>query len=280
MEVYIEYALIENFCVDLSILYLALKGARLSVRKSRLILSAVFGACFAVIFPFLTVLGEVVCGVLKALYPLFLCFVAFDRKDMKGGGRYALFALFFYLVSFAFAGGTYAFCAVFNVSYALGNGLLTQAPIGLLFSAFVGVGALLLSLFKRLYERREKLRFIYPCEISVNGKTLKTKGFVDSGNVVKKEGKPVCFLSAELFFELFGAESFSDIFEEMAVTTVAGAKKIKLAKLDEIKIYCGKVPNIIKKPYCSPSYTFRAREYKVLLGAWALQGENGEQTEV
>jgi hypothetical protein len=138
----------------------------------------------------------------------------------------------------------------------------------------VGVGVGVEWIIKKLYARRGQVRFVYPCEVFVGGKSLRINGLIDSGNLAQKDGNPVCFLSSECFFELFGAESFSLPFEEMAVTSVSGERKIKLVKLDEIKIYCGKTPNIIKQPYCSPSYTFRAREYKILLGAWALGGEN------
>ena len=274
MEIYIEYALIENFCMDCALLYLALKCVKLPVRRIKLFVSAFLGACFAVAFPFFSGFGKGATTLLKATFPLFLCAVAFDRKNAKGGGRYAAFALCFYLLSFAFAGGVYAFCALFSVPYAYGEGIIVQAPVGLVFSGTVGVGALCCSLVKRLYERGKRLRFVYPCEVSANGRSLRINGLIDSGNVAQKNGSPVCFLSSECFFELFGAESFSLPFEEMAVASVSGEKKIKLVKLDEIKIYCGKTPNIIKQPYCSPSYTFRAREYKILLGAWALDGEN------
>ena len=115
-------------------------------------------------------------------------------------------------------------------------------------------------------------KFLYPCEIFYQGRRVKTVGFVDSGNVARKDGTPICFLSAELFFELFQEESFTLLMEEVAVTSLAGEKKIKIAKVDEIRIYFGEKTNIIKNPYCSRGYAFGTREYKLLLGSWATEG--------
>ena len=53
VEVYIEYAIVENFILDGLLLYLSFKTVRLPISKPRLLLAALFGSVFAVLFPLL-----------------------------------------------------------------------------------------------------------------------------------------------------------------------------------------------------------------------------------
>ncbi len=272
MEIYVEYALIENFCVDLALLFLSRKISKLPIKKRWLFLGATLGAIFAVCYPFLALLiGKNLVNLLKAVFPLLICRAGFGGQFSKNErGRYALNVISFYALSFAFAGGVYAVCGIFNIDYALGDGLFVGAPVGLTFAVGVGIFTLIIELCKRVYRRRKQTRFIYPCELAFGDKRIKTDGFVDSGNVAKRDGRPVCFVSVEILFALFGEDLFGSVADEMAIATVAGGKKIKLFFLDEIRIYCDGETNIISKPYCAVNSTLGTRDYQVLLGAWAL----------
>lgn len=273
MEIYVEYALIENFTLDFAIGYLACLFSKTPIRGKGLLLGSVFGSLFAVTYPILNVYAGVLSKIILFFFPFLFCICCFGGKvKKKDRGRYALNVFSFYVVSFVFAGGTYAVCSMFSIPYAQNGVLFVGAPLGLTFSALVGMSALCVAFIKRVYKRKSRTEFIYPCALTLNGKTVRADGFVDSGNVAYKDGKPVCFVSADLFFEIVGVAWQSIATEELAVTTVAGEKKIKIFFLDEIKIYCDGKENIISKPYCAVKNLTGAREYKVLLGAWALDG--------
>ena len=99
MEIYVEYALIENFLVDGALLYLAMSAAKQPICLWRLALSAFAGAAFALVFPLLSLppwLGYL----LKFLVGALLCVIALKRQ--KSWGRYALTVLLFYALSFCF----------------------------------------------------------------------------------------------------------------------------------------------------------------------------------
>ena len=53
MEIYIEYALAENFLLDAMLLWLAMKAAKQEISLWRIVLAAAIGAAFAVAFPLL-----------------------------------------------------------------------------------------------------------------------------------------------------------------------------------------------------------------------------------
>ena len=259
--------------MDIALLFLSRKVVKLPCKSSCLIFGGALGGAFAVAYPFLALfLGETLAILLKTTFPLAICMVGFGAKINKNEwSRYALNVISFYALSFVFAGGVYAVCGLFNIDYALGDGIFIGAPLGLTFAVGVGVFVFMFKLSKRIYRRKKQTRFIYPCELVLGDKRVRADGFVDSGNVAKREGRPVCFASVEIIFSLLGEDVFGAADDEMAITTVAGDKKIKLFFLDEIKIYCDGETNIISKPYCAVNSMLGTREYQVLLGAWALQ---------
>ena len=271
MEIYVEYAFLENFLLDTALCYLALKLSKSKVKGAGLALGGGVGGAFAIGYPLLKAYLSWLAFVLRIGLPFLICLCAFDGRILpKEWGRYALCVLSFYLLSFAFAGGAYAVCGLFGIAYAYGDGVFVGVPIGVCFAVFVGVFVLFRWFYKGVYKRKNAIRFIYPCELKLGGKVVCADGFVDSGNVARKEGKPVCFVTADLFFELVGADFTSLATEELAVTTVSGRTKIKIFFLDEIKIYYDGKTNIITKPYCGVKPLSGTRAYKVLLGAWAL----------
>ena len=100
MEIYIEYALAENFLLDAMLLWLAMKAAKQEISLWRIVLAAAIGAAFAVAFPLLKT-GKTIAYILKFSVGALLCLVAVKGK---GIGRYALTALLFFGFSFALGG--------------------------------------------------------------------------------------------------------------------------------------------------------------------------------
>ena len=91
MEIYIEYAFIENFALDATLCYLSFKLLRLPIRKGFIALSAVIGAIFAVLYPFLSIfaLTQGISFIFKLGFPFLACFLGFGCKIRKNDrGRY------------------------------------------------------------------------------------------------------------------------------------------------------------------------------------------------
>ena len=104
MEIYIEYALAENFLLDAMLLWLSLKAAKQKIIFWRIALASVLGAVFAVVFPLLDV-GKAFAYILKFAVGILICLIAVNGK---GIGRYALTALLFFGFSFALGGALLA----------------------------------------------------------------------------------------------------------------------------------------------------------------------------
>lgn len=259
MEVYIEYAFLQNFLFDGALLFLALKGAKVEIQWKLLLLSAALGALFALLFP-LFAFNDVLSLLLKLVAGLLICLIPSRLKTKKQRGRYALTVCFFFIFSFGFGGALLA---------VLQSAEERTSPF------LVLLGFLLLSCFslvfvEKMYKKRAIHAFLYDC-VLINGETeVKAQGFLDSGNLATKKGVPVCFLSPDLFYDLIGQQMFFEkeagqVRDEMCVQTIVGVEVLPLYK-GEISIKKGR-ESIRKEVYFALSKNSISKEYALLLNA-------------
>lgn len=279
MVVYVEYALIENFAVDFTLLYLTDKLIKGKGVLWRILLAAFLGGVFAVVFPVLR-LKTPVSQTVKILCPFLLCAVAFLKKrggqgsvqGKKGVYRYLFSVLAFFLLSFAYAGGLIAFFYITKEPYYVGDGgyLISKIPVGVAVFGLLVFLLLLKAFFKWVYQRKLAVKHIYPCMITVGEKAEKTDCFVDSGNLVKVNGVPVCFVSALIFYAL-RLQVKEENACKITVQTVNGERQINAYPADEMVIYLDGHENRIEKVYFALSKQLIGREYEILVGSWATE---------
>lgn len=260
MEVYIEYAFLQNFLFDGALLFLALKGAKVEIKWKLLLLSAALGALFALLFP-LFAFNDVLSLFLKLAVGLLICLIPSRLKTKKQRGRYALTVCFFFIFSFGFGGALLA---------------VLQSAEGERASPFlILLGFLLLSCFslvfvEKMYKKRAIHAFLYDC-VLINGETeVKAQGFLDSGNLATKNGVPVCFLAPDLFYDLIGQQLFfkkeeGQVCDEICVQTIGGVEVLPLYK-GEISIQ-KRGESIRKEVYFALSKNSISKEYALLLNA-------------
>ena len=261
MEIYIEYAFLQNFILDGALIWLSCQATKTPLHRGRWAFSALFGAVFAIVYPLLR-LPSLLGMVLKISAGLLLCLLAVGSlKRKKEWNRYALFTACFFALSFLFGG---ALNGVTQGSNTKGvREVLT--PLG-----FAVLSIFCVCLFGKLYKKRTVWRCMYDCAITNGAKAIQLQGFFDSGNTATKRGVPICFVSPEIVYELWGDETlFSDkgtgqVCDEVCITTISGAKKVCVYKGGlEIKID-GKVRKI-KEVYFAPSRNIISREYSMIL---------------
>lgn len=249
MVVYVELAFLQNFLLDGLLLWLALQSARVKISKKRLFFSAFLGGVFALIFPFLT-LWEWALGILKIAVGLLLVLVSFGRiKGKNEWGRYAFTSVCFFGLTFVFAGGISAFWGEKASPWYAVLGFLLLTPA-------------VFCLIKAFYAKKRREKYVYECKIIKNGKIFPLFGFFDSGNQAEKNGLPVCFLSPDTAFDIFGAEMLErggQVCDEIAITTMSGEKKLPIY-LGELEIEGRK-----KEVYFAISANMLSRGYKLLL---------------
>lgn len=255
MTAYIEYVFLENFLLDGLLLFGAQRFTKTRVRWARTVCSAGLGGGYALLSPFLR-LSVFLNWVLKFCVGAVLCLCAYGRiTTKKQWGRYAFFLSAFLLFTFVVAG--------FLLSVY--DGLSQKPPfLAVLCAVVVGVGVV--ELFWTVHrKKRKRYAYIYDCCV-VGEKQIKTRGYLDSGNLAKKDGLPVCFLSPLLFYEAF---SHTDVGEKTVITTVAGQKEIWVYKGKVVLRLDGK--NVLREVYFSPSKHIVLREYELILPAYIIE---------
>jgi hypothetical protein len=133
-----------------------------------------------------------------------------------------------------------------------------------------------------LYARRLAHKYVYACNAVFEEKLIKTSGFLDSGNRAVKDGIPVCFISPEILFHLYGEEAMykektgGQVCDEMEIKTVSGAKKVALYKGKlQIKREFGK--DMEKQVYFAVSANILSREYKIILNSHIFDDGAGKE---
>ena len=254
MVVYIEYAFAQNFLLDGALLWLSFFAARQKIRLRNLLFAGIVGAIFALVFPLLY-LPQILLTLLKLFVGVLLCLIAYGKlKTKKDGGRYALICALFLLFTFCVGG---ALTALFENTPPL----VYITPLALLILHFLTV------VIRKIYQKRTVHRFLYPCIICYKQKQTHVTGFYDSGNLAIHKGLPVCFLSPDIFYDIFGDEilqkSVGQVCDEVAFSTLLGQKK-QCAACAELLI----VDNQERyKVYFASSTNMLKREYPLLLSA-------------
>lgn len=260
MVVYIEYALLENFLYDCVLLRLAFFASREKTKWLKIALSALLGSVFAVLCPFI-VLPSALFLLLKIGVGALLCMLCFGRlKTKKEWGRYAFTVLCFYFLTFGYGGAL--------LSFSHGKGATPQR----VFVGFFCVSAGAIICIQKLYQKRALHAFIYPCTLSAGQNSVAVSGYYDSGNTATKNGMPICFVSPDALYALFGEQWLTDGGtgrDETEIRTLSGVQKVTLYQ-GEITVKTPRGEIAKSGVYFAPSKNMITREYKVLLHAGIL----------
>ena len=232
MNVYVEYALAENFCMDFVLLYAAKCVTKNRAGMGRICIASSLGAAFAVVFPLLGLNGFAAAAV-KLVFGAAMCLVAgrFSR-DASCFAYIGDFAAF----TFALGGALVALFSLTGTEYAEGGGvLISRVPVGIpLFFALA-----LLVAARRVASRFTKYnsKISVVCHIYAGKYHVSVPAFFDSGNRVYRFGSPVSVLPRAAAKQLVDVARINTF---VSVHTVAGDKKLPVFVADKVKIDCGK----------------------------------------
>lgn len=227
MEVYIELAIAENFCMDFTLLYAAKVASGNRAGIKRIALASAFGACFAVVMP-LFGLNAALSVVVKVVAGLLMCLVAGRFASFLG---YLKFSGIFLAVCALTGGALIGIFSLAGVDYAEGGGyVLSSVPIGIpLFFALVSlVGA------RRLYAKLKRSDCAEVlCRIFNGENFVELKGFYDSGNKVYAGGEPVSVIPESAARKI---TDLSRINGGVKIHTVTGSRLMPVFTADRIEI--------------------------------------------
>lgn len=237
MQVYVELAVIENFCMDFTLLYSAKIAVKNLARVRRVALGAALGAAFATVFP-LFGLSAVWSAVVKVASGLLICLTSGRFKGIKS---YLKFTFAFFVFTAILGGALIGVFSLTGLDYSAGQGyMLSSVPIGIpLFCAL-----LLIIGARKLAARLQKNRKdTVTVRIFSDGAQAEVKGFFDSGNKVYSKGAPVSILPEEVAKKLIDENRIKD---GVKIHTVAGSKIIKIFTADRVEIDTGERTDVVR----------------------------------
>lgn len=233
MTVYVEYVLIDNFIIDYLLLRCAFMISGYQTSKKRLILCSLIASLFSLLFPLIN-FSAVPLTILKFSFGAFIVSVSGKFVTFK---QYLVTLTCFFIVTFLTGG------AIIGVYSLIGVKEFSEWMV-----AFCFIPVYLLSFaFKKFlsyfYKRRTTMSLIYEVEIENEGKTVKTKGFLDTGNSLYDRLDPVIVCEKDLFIKIMGFNDFSKL-RKITVNTANGKSDNFCIIIEKIKIFDGSNENI------------------------------------
>ncbi|MCQ2387994.1 MAG: sigma-E processing peptidase SpoIIGA, partial [Clostridia bacterium] len=193
MTVYIEYVLIDNFVIDYLILKATFKITGNPAKKSRLFLSAFFGAFFALIFPLID-FNAYLTVIIKIASALIILLIANGYQTNKS---YYVTSVIFLSLTFALGGAVIGVYSILNLDY---SNELSIAFMILPVYLFVKV---IMELINYFFSRSKEESYFVTCTLYAENESLTLRGFIDSGNSLYYDNKPVIVIDKKDLLKYF-----------------------------------------------------------------------------
>ena len=206
MTIYVDVVLIENLIMNYIILLATGLILKIKIKHIRLIIAGLLGAIYSIV-SYTGVLEIYSNFILKIILSIVIVYIAYYPQTVK---KLCKEILFFYLISFVFGGAAFALIYVVKPQEILmKNGLfLGTYPLKTVILAAIVAFVIIISAFTIIKSKMTKKDMIYDIEIKLNGKTIKTRALVDTGNMLKEPitNTPVVVIEHTLLYECMPKE--------------------------------------------------------------------------
>lgn len=227
MTVYIEYVLINNFIIDYLLLRLTFILTGKKVKTFRLILLSILGACFSLVFPLIN-LGKLYLSVIKLLFGTLLVLISAKFNTKKE--FFINLGVFFFVT--VLLGG-----AVFAVYFAVGVTNFAEIYVALCFIPVWLLSVILKKAVLFLYRRKNVESVIYPFEFTLCGEKFIGRGFLDTGNALYYNDKPVVVCEMSFVKKIFKGQEVYKRLQKIKIHSASGSSEKFCINLEELKIF-------------------------------------------
>ena len=180
MEVYIEYVILDNFFITMSVLVITQKCLHIDIVLYRLILACIFGTVCAVLIPLINIHIALLI-ILKAASGALICLIIIKELSIK-----KFFSLYctFLGVTFFLGGMSIALLYMLgeDTVQIINFNYFNKLPIGVIISGIVLAIFFSVRFFVVAYRTKELKPYVRKLKIFYEGKTVCMNGLIDSGN--------------------------------------------------------------------------------------------------
>lgn len=242
MTIYIDVVLIENLLMNYIILYATGIVMKIKMKVVRLLLASLIGALYS-IMAYISTFGIYSNIILKFILSIIIIYVAYNPQTAKKMWKELMV---FYLVSFVFGGAAFALIYIVKPQEILmKNGLfLGTYPLKTVLLGAVLAFVLIIVVFAIAKNKISKKDMFCDIKFKLNGKEIKTKAMIDTGNLLKEPitNTPVVVVEHTLLYDCMPKEilnhledilggDFEKVPEEIRINYISKLKLIPYSSL-------------------------------------------------
>ena len=264
MTIYIELFLIQNILINFCLLKLIKITTKSKTNTFRLLLASSVGAIPSIIIIYF-LNNNVIINIMKLATSFLIMSIGFTCSKKQ--------FLFNYILLFIY---TYAFGGIISSLsssvYYTSFGTVTTSKYSIEFICLIFI------IFTYVFELIAKnIKFkmctnnlIYNVTLNQSNKSIKINAYLDTGNFINHNGKPVLILDLEVFLKLTNTNLinfYTTKTETINVGTVSGYNNLKIFSIDKITIQNGKEIKELKNQIVAINLNnnFKNTNYQALL---------------
>ena len=219
MVIYIEQVLIDNFIINLFIIFSLRAILRAKFKKINIVLASLLGSVVALILPLFR-FNLIINSLIKILLSLVMVIILKRFTKLK---EYLLYYLTFLLLTFVFGGACLFILMSFDKSFKINNYSTYSLPLGVIVVIIFFIFIIIKNIFKNFYSRKKINNFVYKVVVENNDEKDEILGFLDSGNTLvdKLTGKPITIVN---FYSL------KNVLKQISITDIILNKETKINK--------------------------------------------------
>lgn len=211
MTIYIDVVLIENLVMNYIIIYATAIVLKTKKKHLRFFLASLLGAVYSII-AYISTLKIYSSLIVKFILSIIIVYIAYNPQKVKELWKDILI---FYLISFVFGGAAFSLIYIVKPQDILmKNGLfLGTYPLKTIILGAIVAFVLIVVTFKVIKTKFSKKDMYCGVMISLNGKRIKTKAMIDSGNFLKEPitNTPVIVVESSLLYECVPKEILNNL---------------------------------------------------------------------
>lgn len=262
MEIYIELFLLQNIIINFCLLRLIEITTKTKTTFFKLLLSSIIGASFSVVSA-IYINTNLTMNLLKLICAILMLFIAYKQSFKQFIFNFIL--LFVY--TFAFGG------AVTNLSgsiYQTNFGVIISSKINLELICIIilALTYIFQLIFKHIKFKIKTNNLIYKIKLFKNNKSISINAYLDTGNFLNFNGKPVIIVDLNSYLKLTNLDLIDfhlSSCEKINTNTVTGNKYLKVFTLDKIELLANNKSYEFKDQYIAVNTNFKNSNYQALL---------------
>lgn len=211
MTIYIDIVLIENLIMNYIILCATSIIMKLKLSYIRIFIGSLIGAIYAVI-SYMSTFQVYSTLVLKIVLSIIIVYISFNPQTVK---KLLKEVLIFYLTSFLFGGVAFYLLYFINPKNIISqNGVLVGTyPIKIAMLGGIIGSIIIITSFKIVKSKVSNKDMFCNVEIKINGKKVKTKAMIDTGNLLKEPitNIPVVVVEHTLLYDVIPKQILNNL---------------------------------------------------------------------